>query len=214
MKYICKICGYIYDDAKEKIPFKDLPDDWKCPMCGAPKSMFEPLEEEKSTVAQQTSAEETNKDDIKKLSNEMMSAICSNLAKACEKQYKFEEMDLYQQLANYFKSKVVEDKNASVDKLLDLCKEDINDGFKKVDMLSKDVKDRGALRAKTWSEKVTFMLTNILERYKIEGNKMLENVNIWVCTICGFVYIGKELPEVCPVCKVPNFKFEKIEGRK
>ena len=26
MKYICQICGYVYDDAKEKTPFAELPD--------------------------------------------------------------------------------------------------------------------------------------------------------------------------------------------
>ena len=30
----------IYDDAKETVKFDSLPDDWKCPLCGAPKSMF------------------------------------------------------------------------------------------------------------------------------------------------------------------------------
>ena len=42
MKYICQICGYVYDDAKEKVPFAELPDDWKCPLCGAAKSDFKP----------------------------------------------------------------------------------------------------------------------------------------------------------------------------
>lgn len=42
-KYRCKICGYIYDDEKEEIPFEELPDDWKCKICGAPKSMFEKI---------------------------------------------------------------------------------------------------------------------------------------------------------------------------
>ena len=44
-------CGYIYNpdkgDRKGKIPkgtaFDDLPDDWKCPICGAGKKMFKPL---------------------------------------------------------------------------------------------------------------------------------------------------------------------------
>ncbi len=44
-------CGYIYDpdrgDRRGKIlkgtRFKDLPDDWKCPVCGAGKKMFKPL---------------------------------------------------------------------------------------------------------------------------------------------------------------------------
>ena len=39
-KYKCSLCGYIYDDAKEEIKFEDLPDDWKCPLCGATKTMF------------------------------------------------------------------------------------------------------------------------------------------------------------------------------
>lgn len=47
-KYVCKICGYVYDpavgDPDEGIapgtPFKDIPDDWVCPLCGAKKVHF------------------------------------------------------------------------------------------------------------------------------------------------------------------------------
>ena len=39
--WICKICGYTYDDSKEAIPFEELPDDWVCPLCKHPKSDFE-----------------------------------------------------------------------------------------------------------------------------------------------------------------------------
>ncbi len=38
-KYICSICKYEYSD--ELVPFDELPDDWVCPICGAPKSVFE-----------------------------------------------------------------------------------------------------------------------------------------------------------------------------
>ena len=44
-KYRCQLCGYIYDEEKEGIKFKDLPDDWQCPMCSAPKEAFELVEE-------------------------------------------------------------------------------------------------------------------------------------------------------------------------
>lgn len=40
-KYRCIICGHIYDDNQEKIKFEDLPDDWKCPVCGVGKDKFE-----------------------------------------------------------------------------------------------------------------------------------------------------------------------------
>ena len=34
----------------------------------------------------------------------------------------------------------------------------------------------------------------------------------WKCQICGHVYEGDALPDVCPVCKQPASKFELIEG--
>ena len=41
--YKCAVCGYIYDEEKEGTPFNELPDDWQCPVCNAPKDAFEPL---------------------------------------------------------------------------------------------------------------------------------------------------------------------------
>ncbi len=45
-KYKCLICGHIYDEEKEGVLFKDLPDTWVCPICKVPKSMFRLVEEE------------------------------------------------------------------------------------------------------------------------------------------------------------------------
>ena len=47
-KYVCGVCGYVYDPAKgdpqNRIApgtgFEELPDKWKCPVCGAPKRDF------------------------------------------------------------------------------------------------------------------------------------------------------------------------------
>jgi rubredoxin len=49
-KYVCNLCGYVYDPAvgdpdggiKPGTPFKDIPDDWVCPLCGAGKADFSP----------------------------------------------------------------------------------------------------------------------------------------------------------------------------
>lgn len=35
--YKCSVCGYVYDG---KIPFTELPDNYVCPVCGQPKSVF------------------------------------------------------------------------------------------------------------------------------------------------------------------------------
>ena len=51
-KYICTNCGYVYDPGKGDpmgdIPpgtaFDDLPEEWVCPMCYAPKSAFDEME--------------------------------------------------------------------------------------------------------------------------------------------------------------------------
>ncbi len=47
-KYVCKVCGYIYDpadgDAMADIApgtaFEDLPEDWTCLLCSVAKSNF------------------------------------------------------------------------------------------------------------------------------------------------------------------------------
>lgn len=39
----CTICGYIHDEATEGTAFDDLPEDYQCPVCNAPKDAFEPV---------------------------------------------------------------------------------------------------------------------------------------------------------------------------
>jgi len=49
-KYVCSICGYVYDPAvgdqdtglAAGTLFDEIPDDWVCPVCGVTKDMFEP----------------------------------------------------------------------------------------------------------------------------------------------------------------------------
>ncbi|MDR0599615.1 MAG: rubredoxin [Treponema sp.] len=49
-KHVCNLCGYVYDPVqgdpgggvKPGTAFKDIPDTWVCPFCGAPKKDFSP----------------------------------------------------------------------------------------------------------------------------------------------------------------------------
>ena len=51
-QYQCQLCSYIYDpkvgdptaDIPQDTPFRELPDDWVCPECGAAKDQFVRLE--------------------------------------------------------------------------------------------------------------------------------------------------------------------------
>jgi len=48
-KYVCTVCGYVYDPANGDpdngvaagTPFDKVPSDWTCPVCGASKDQFE-----------------------------------------------------------------------------------------------------------------------------------------------------------------------------
>ena len=53
----------------------------------------------------------------------------------------------------------------------------------------------------------TYYLSNVKPKPQTEGKKG------WVCTICGYVYEGEELPEdfICPLCKHGAADFEPIE---
>ncbi len=42
-KWVCTVCGYVYDEEKEGKPFEKLPDSWVCPECGVGKDLFEKM---------------------------------------------------------------------------------------------------------------------------------------------------------------------------
>lgn len=44
-KYICDVCGYIYDEEAEGVKFEDLPEDWVCPLCSVGKENFSLIED-------------------------------------------------------------------------------------------------------------------------------------------------------------------------
>ena len=306
MKYICKICGYIYDEAKEGTPFSTLSDDWKCPVCTAPKSEFKAEEAKTTGMDENAAAKDTSSDtisvepqvdaaftntvlgaaaisdnpaadimatvaamtkeeraaepeeedavpfdnsyndailtaaamsdnpaldviqtisalrkelaehaadpDMERFSAGQLSALCSNLARACEKQYKEEEASQFKELAAFFAKKAPAIEDASVEALTKLIQADI-DNYESIRKTADAAGDRGAARVCVWGEKVTLMLSSLVARYQQNKDALLADTEIWVCTACGFVFIGDTPPQQCPVCKVPDWKFEKIERR-
>ena len=229
MKYICQVCGYVYDEASEACPFDQLPDSWQCPWCKAPKTQFKPEQAEAPAEEASDAADDAGADagsglagvaagaddagDLKQLSPGQLAALCTNLARGCEKQYKEEESKLFAELAAYFTAAVPPAEDASVEALAKQLQDEIS-LYPGTRAAADIVRDRGAARALVWGEKVTRMLSSLVSRYLEEGEAMLAGTEIWICTACGFIYIGETPPELCPVCKVPSWKFEKIEGRR
>lgn len=220
-KFICTICGYVYDEAAG-IPeagiapgtkWEDLPDDWVCPVCGASKSDFQEQKEEPPAAVQTRTAEPEDNGEMRELSSGELSALFSNLAKGCEKQYLPRESGLFNQLSEYYKGKVSSGEDPKLADLPEMMQRDLKEGYPAANAAANAEADRGALRALVWGEKVTKVLTSLLRRYEKEGDAFLENTNVYVCEICGFVYIGKEPPQICPVCKVPSMKIMQLQRR-
>merc|ERR1712050_264399 len=44
-QFVCKVCQHVYDPNSDGdgMAFEDLPDTWVCPVCGQPKSVYEPV---------------------------------------------------------------------------------------------------------------------------------------------------------------------------
>ena len=208
VRYVCQICGYVYDEARNS-PWEALPDDWRCPLCGAAKADFRPEGAQPPASAAPVSS---FPDELRPLSAMELSAVCSNLAKGCEKQYLPEQAAAFTRLAQWLKGQAEPVRDAAFSSLLEKIELDLREGYPAAGAAAGESRDRGALRSLAWSEKVTRMLASLLSRYRNEGDAMLDNTGVWVCTICGFVFIGDTPPERCPVCKVPNRKFEKIGG--
>ena len=209
MKYVCSICGYVYDEAVNG-PWSDLPEGWKCPLCGASKAEFAP--EGAAAPAPDVTAVPAGETDVNELSPVETAALCSNLARGCEKQYQAEQAAAFRKLADWFTAREKAASDPSFERLLALVDADLNAGYPAAYAVSRQNGDRGAMRSLTWGEKVTRILRSLLARYAQEDDAMLENTGVYVCTICGFVDVGDELPEICPVYKVPNRKFERIGG--
>lgn len=211
MKYVCSICGYVYDEEKEGVPFNDLPENWVCPLCRAAKSAFEP---EKGVKVEKEPIVPVEIDpDMLKLSPGALAAVFSNLARGCEKQYKPKEQALFAEIADYFTTVTTAVDGADEKQIVEWLEKDITETYPTLQATAERANDRGTQRIRVWGEKVTRMAQSLLTQYEQEGEAFLTGKEVWVCTVCGFLYVGESAPTLCPVCKVPDWKFEKIEGR-
>ncbi len=208
-KYVCPICGYIYDEEKEGIPFDELPDNWVCPLCGASKNVFEVEKTEEDTVKVEE-VKNFESEDLREMTNAEISALCSSLGRGCEKQYLEKEAEDFYKLASYYESKNQKNENNDFKDLIFKINEDLETNYKNARKIASDKNDRGALRVITWGEKVTMILKSLLSQYD-KDKEFTKNTKVYVCDICGFIYVGDNKPEICPVCKVPSFKMLEIE---
>ena len=201
-EYVCTVCGYVHKG--------ELPEGFVCPVCGAGADAFKEVVKERAPKAnapkKKLKAPETEFSAIE------MSVICSNLARGAEKQYKRDLQERFEKLARFFleEAQAVFKGKKSAEELLN---EDLSDLYPEAHAAAAEASDRGAKRSLVWSEKVATALKSVIARYGADGAKIPDGQSVYVCSVCGFVFVGMETPAICPVCKVPSWKFEKVERR-
>ncbi|MEX1308418.1 MAG: rubredoxin, partial [Eubacteriales bacterium] len=177
-RYICSVCGYVYDEAmgdpKNGVPagtaFRDLPDAWLCPTCGAEQTAFDAADTETGAVQ----GTHPHSDEMRALSAGELGTIFSNLSKGCEKQYLTEESELFGRLSVYYLDQAEEAPNdVTLKDLSDKLQSDLSQ-YPSASQTASAVADRGALRSLVWSEKVTRILGGMIPRYAKKGESLLE----------------------------------------
>jgi len=221
-KYKCSVCGFVYDEAvgdpergiQPGTNWASVPDQWNCPLCGAEQSDFVEENAEKPAPLQRSATKNQKQNELRGSGDESegeISALFSNLSKGFAKQYRLEEAELLDQLATYYMSKSEIETQGKFEDLQAQINVDLASGFPDANAIATKSEDRGALRALVWGEKVTRILNSTLSRSEKQHDSFIENTHVYVCDICGFVYVGDQLPDICPVCKVPKSKITEVK---
>jgi rubrerythrin len=138
-----------------------------------------------------------------------LSAVFSNLAKASEKQHLPESSALLSQLAERFTGGDTPGDDLS--ELRDHLVADVENWYPAVNKGGTDSSDRGVLRAARWGEKVTKAQRGLIDRYASKGEELLADADLYICEACGFIFVGTQAPEICPVCKAPSPRFSLVK---
>lgn len=156
-KYVCPICGYIFDEALGRPEdgiapgtiWQALPEDWACPLCGAPKVVFEGQSTPAPNNTSAVSMTEVQEESLRELSVGELAALCTNLAKGCEKQYRSEEAGLFSQLAAYYESRISKEDTKDFSALIALIEQELKSEYPAAKDTAAANQDRGSLRALT-----------------------------------------------------------------
>lgn len=212
-KYRCTVCGYIHEG--------ELTEDFKCPICKQPASVFEEVKEEKKSE---------NKYAGTKTEKNLMEAFAGE-SQARNKYTYFAEIakrEGYEQLAEIFLSTARNEQEHArlwfdalghigntAENLLAAAEGENYEWTDMYDRFAKDAEDEGFPELAEKFRKVAAIEKSHEERYRA----LLKNVEMqrvfdkgvqvmWECRICGHLVVGPKAPEVCPVCNYSQSYFE------
>lgn len=218
--YRCRICGYIYEG-------DPLPEDFICPICKHGSADFE-----KITTTGKKEGEGTMKD-LKGTKTE--ANLKTAFAGESEARNKYTyyaskaKKDGYVHIAQLFEETANNEKEhaklwfkllhdgigTTAENLKDAAE---GENYEWTDMyatFAKEAKEEGFDEIARLFEGVAAIEKEHEERYRkllanVEGGLVFsrDGDTIWECSNCGHIHIGKEAPEVCPVCAHPQSYFK------
>ena len=212
-KWRCTICGYVHEGA--------IADDFKCPICMQPASVFEKVEE---------AAASANPYAGTKTEKNLMEAFAGE-SQARNKYTYFAAVAMregYDQLAEIFLSTARNEQEharvwfqelghigTTAENLLAAAEGENYEWTDMYDRMAKDAEEEGFHDLAERFRMVGAIEKSHEERYRkllhnVEMQKVFEKGEqvMWECRICGHLVVGTKAPEVCPVCKYSQSYFE------
>lgn len=213
-KWKCSICGYVHEGP--------LPEDFVCPRCKQPASVFVLVEEEPAKGSSKYAGTKTEKNLREAFSGESQA----------RNKYTFfadvAQREGYEQLAELFlKTARNEQEHArmwfealggiggTAANLLAAAEGENYEWTDMYDRMAKEADEEGFPEMAEKFRRVGAIEKAHEERYR----KLLNNVEMqqvfeksgqtmWECRVCGHLVVGEKAPEVCPVCGFSQSYFE------
>jgi ferredoxin hydrogenase len=216
-KFRCKVCGYVYEG-------DELPADYVCPICKKGPEVFEVIAEEAPAQPQNARAygPKTLRNLETAFAGESMARNKYTYFASVAKKEGFE------QLAEIFISTAENEKehaklwfkhlNGIGDTAQNLKAAAEGENYEWTDMyerfaaeaeeeghpeLAAQFRMVGAIE-KTHEERYRKLLNNVEMKQVFEKGEL----SMWECRNCGHIVVGREAPEICPVCQHPQSYFE------
>ncbi len=211
-KYVCKVCGYVHEG--------ELTDDFKCPVCGAPASEFEKVEETSTKNIYAGTKTEKNlwtafagesqarnkytyfASVAKKQGFEQIAALFLKTAENEKEHAKlwFKALGGIGDTAENLRAAAEGENHEWTDMYVQMAKNADEEGFHE---LAEQFRGVAAIE-KAHEERYRALLNNVETQQVFEKSE----VKVWECRNCGHIVVGTAAPEVCPVCKHPKSYFE------
>ncbi len=213
-KWKCSVCGYIHEGP--------MTDDFTCPLCHQPASVFEKIEEAAAPAKNPYAGTKTEKNLWEAFSGESQARNKYTYFASVAKKAGFEQIAaLFLKTAENEKEhaelwfKALGEVGDTAENLLHAAEGENYEWTDMYDRMAKEADEEGFHDLAEQFRGVAAIEKHHEERYRallknVETKAVFEKagVTLWECRNCGHLVMGTKAPEVCPVCLHAQAYFE------